>query len=549
MNEHTPDSSQDHTSPEDTTDSHNAKSFSTPGSSGNAHDPSSRSNTSNTQSQIQSQPATHGPHLNPRSCVICRRRKVRCDKTDPCKNCRKAGIECTFPLPGRAPRKARKPPDTELLARLRRLEGVVQTLGVGVDEDGNVSSTSPRAGKAGNSSVEEELGASDKRASIGGVDKELGRLVINDGRSRYVSNAFWASTGDELSEMRNILDDDTTDSDDDGNGTMTPNGYKSISDPNSPNNKILHYPDPYSTAPQHHSAFLFKYSSNAHSLRQLHPTPSQTFMLWEIYKENVDPLVRILHRPTARILLINASSTAVSTPLPRPVECLLFAIYFSSVVSLTPSQCKSLLGTEKDVLLSRYRFALEQALARADFLNTSSLMVLQSFVFYLIAVRHVDDTRLVWSLSGLATHLAQAQGVHRDGAHFGIPPFETEMRRRLWWHISILDTRASEDHGTESIFTESFYDTKFPLNINDEDLRPDMTEFPEEHEGTTEISFCLIRFELSALSRKIGAAVPGIGPNGQLIRGRTLEEKEKLIEEAHKMIEEKYLKHCDMTVP
>ena len=30
------------------------------------------------------------------------------------------------------------------------------------------------------------------------IDKQLGRLVINEGRSRYVSNSFWASMGDEV---------------------------------------------------------------------------------------------------------------------------------------------------------------------------------------------------------------------------------------------------------------------------------------------------------------------------------------------------------------
>ena len=74
--------------------------------------------------------------LNPRSCVTCRRRKVRCNKENPCSNCVRAGIECVFPGPGRAPRRSRKPPDAELLARLKRLEGVVTSLGVEVGGDG-----------------------------------------------------------------------------------------------------------------------------------------------------------------------------------------------------------------------------------------------------------------------------------------------------------------------------------------------------------------------------------------------------------------------------
>lgn len=77
---------------------------------------------------------------NPRSCVTCRRRKVRCNKHHPCSNCIKAKIECVYPSPGRAPRKSKKPRDTELLARLRTLENIVKNLGGPDAINGNPSS-------------------------------------------------------------------------------------------------------------------------------------------------------------------------------------------------------------------------------------------------------------------------------------------------------------------------------------------------------------------------------------------------------------------------
>lgn len=145
------------------------------------------------------------PHLNPRSCVTCRRRKVRCNKHNPCANCVKAGIECVFPGPGRAPRKSRKAPDAELLSRLRKLEGVVHNLGAHVDDNGAVVSPTALAGSADiRARFAEPRPAGDspgsdrsdsKRHSI---DKQLGRLVINEDRSRYVSNAFWTAMSDEV---------------------------------------------------------------------------------------------------------------------------------------------------------------------------------------------------------------------------------------------------------------------------------------------------------------------------------------------------------------
>jgi hypothetical protein len=294
-----------------------------------------------------------------------------------------------------------------------------------------------------------------------------------------------------------------------------------------------------------HQGFIFGYSSTMVDLRLLHPTPSQTFILWEVFKENVDPVVRILHRPTARSILMNAASNL--DRVSKPAEALLFSIYFGAVVSLTPEQCQQLLDEPKEMLLKKYRFATEQALARANFLNSNSLICLQAFCFFLIFVRHCDDSRLVWSLGGLVIHLAQALGIHRDGTNFDLNPFDTEMRRRLWWHISLLDSRSSEDHGTDPTFTEQFYDTKIPLNVNDEDIYPGMKESPKERKGATEMTFCLIRFELGRFSRRLNFTAPGNEP------GRspewTLGDKERMIDECHRELEEKYLRHCDMSTP
>lgn len=47
-------------------------------------------------------------------------------------------------------------------------------------------------------------------------------------------------------------------------------------------------------------------------------------------------------------------------------------------------------------------------------------------------------------LSGMTIRLAQTMGLHRDGKALGLSPFETELRRRLWWHIVHLDFRAAD---------------------------------------------------------------------------------------------------------
>jgi hypothetical protein len=71
------------------------------------------------------------------ACTICARRKVKCDKTDPCSNCQKAGTQCSYEAP--APPKPRKrAADEDLLARLAVYEELMKKNGVDFTQHVNV---------------------------------------------------------------------------------------------------------------------------------------------------------------------------------------------------------------------------------------------------------------------------------------------------------------------------------------------------------------------------------------------------------------------------
>ena len=325
--------------------------------------------------------------------------------------------------------------------------------------------------------------------------------------------------------MRDILDDPTDDEEDHPSPGSGSGSSASVNNP----------------------GFMFNFSSTVHSLRNFHPPITQIPMYWEIFKENVDPVLRILHRPHTEKLI--RESIRNLDHISKPLETMMFAIYYAVVTSMNPGDCLTVLGMDKDSGLKRYRFAFEQALARANFLSTQEVLILQSFTLYLTCARRSDDTRYVWTLSGLLIRLATALGVHRDGSHFGLSPFDTEMRRRLWWHICTLDVRASEDHGIDPSIVESTFDTKFPSNINDVDFSPSTTETPKEHDGWTETTFDLIRYSVSTTVRRLSYAPPGSGPCQTKNARLTVKDKEDIIEELHQYLEKKYLIYCDLSVP
>jgi hypothetical protein len=79
---------------------------------------------------------------------------------------------------------------------------------------------------------------------------------------------------------------------------------------------------------------------------------------------------------------------------------------------------------------------------------------------------------------------------------FGLPPFEVEMRRRLWWQLVILDKRIGEMTGSILTSLSTGGDCKLPMNINDADLHMNAKEPPKAHSGPTEMLFALTRIEL-----------------------------------------------------
>jgi Fungal Zn(2)-Cys(6) binuclear cluster domain len=162
-----------------------------------------------------------------RSCVVCRNRKVRCDKQSPCSNCRRANIACVFPLADRPPRWARHldrltnnaavsnaparqdagPGVGKVMDRLHNLENLVKELRGQLERAHAAASTadvgSSGVNSAGSSTQNRDMEhqrdpspATDARI----LSKQFGRLVLQDAsRSRYVSSGFWSRVEDEVS--------------------------------------------------------------------------------------------------------------------------------------------------------------------------------------------------------------------------------------------------------------------------------------------------------------------------------------------------------------
>lgn len=107
------------------------------------------------------------------SCLLCQQRKVRCDKSKPCSNCVKAGVECRV-IPPQPPRRRKKRvPERDLVERLRRYEVLLSQAGIEFDELGpDVKITDPGTVEEGDE-LDTDFIRGRARESPAGPDPEI----------------------------------------------------------------------------------------------------------------------------------------------------------------------------------------------------------------------------------------------------------------------------------------------------------------------------------------------------------------------------------------
>ena len=146
--------------------------------------------------------------------------------------------------------------------------------------------------------------------------------------------------------------------------------------------------------------------------------------------------------------------------------------------------------------------------------------------------------------------MAISMGYHRDGQALKLPPFETEMRRRIWWQIVVNDLRLTTDCGLKHHSIPADFDTKMPLNLNDADLFPDATGELQSREGPTEMAFMLViyRLNLFFLDEEARSTVEqnilGIGTTQNQSNEQSLARNRQLIsklDEDLKMIRQRFI--------
>ncbi|WPH02926.1 bikaverin cluster transcription factor bik5 [Acrodontium crateriforme] len=292
-------------------------------------------------------------------------------------------------------------------------------------------------------------------------------------------------------------------------------------------------------------SFLFGTSEALANLSQ--PAANQIVQLWQIYLENVDPIMKIFHAPTVQALVLGQIG---KPPLQASEQALVSAIYLTSAISMQDEHCRATFQESRHALIHKFRLATEIALSAAGFVTTTEITILQAFVLYLTALRSAGETQAVWSLCGLAIRVAGTIGLNRDGSMLDLPPFETEMRRRLHWAIVYLDARTAELVGQDGDLLVQNQDVKPPSNLNDSELFPAMQRLPESRPIPTEMLYVQFRATLGFHIRSV-VGTQGSGSTWKRLGAPHVPyaEKMEIVHRLEQRFHEEILVGCDPGVP
>ncbi|EAQ88779.1 hypothetical protein CHGG_05398 [Chaetomium globosum CBS 148.51] len=417
------------------------------------------------------------------ACQLCQQRKVKCDRKFPCGNCTRGGTPCV-PATLVPRQRRRRFPERDLLARIRHYETLLRQHNVPFDPLHPPAANSAATATAADSSPIDTATPDTPRTTHSDA-------VNQEKTTKPRTTNLWQALSQNKSETEDGsedgLDDVQRDSrllrDDDDMGDVINNVWDRT----------------YNNVPETSHHLLFGSPASAVPVTTMHPDQGKVFRLWQIYLDNVNPLLKVTHTPSLQGRIIDAISDLSS--ISPPLEALLFSIYCTAILSLDEEQCQTLFGSPRKDLLGGYQFACQQALLNSNLLQSSDHDCLVAFFLYLVSLKPGVDPRSLSSMLAVAIHMAQRLGYHKESTNETRPVLEAEMRRRLWWALVIFNSRICETYNYRTGIMAPTWNCRTPLNLNNFELLPDMKTTPSVHDKPTEALFILVRGQLSNILR------------------------------------------------
>nr|UPQ41315.1 GAL4-like Zn(II)2Cys6 (or C6 zinc) binuclear cluster DNA-binding domain [Hypoxylon sp. CO27-5] len=420
------------------------------------------------------------------SCNPCRRRKVKCDRQQPCRTCSLRGLTMSCIYPDATSRPSDREPHTTVQNRIRELESLVHVL---MQRAAPKNPSNPTNQTSADTSVSRTVEDSpDPGVGAGsGEPSDCGTLRSTSAGVSYVDSAHWTALLDGISELKDCFEDTLE---------LAPNFQPSIAPQIAPD---------YGPSP----LLLYGHFAQASKGEIVSTLPARPVVdrLVSKFFNTIDLHPALLHSGQ----FIRQYEKFWEDPLAAPIMWvgLLFAIMALSTLLSLPhgghddevnAQPSDL---ESAVLVRVYREKVVQCLTLGKY-TKGGPHVLETLILY-IALEHLlhEDSEFgTHLLLSMILNIAMRMGYHRDPKNFSvISPFEGEMRRRTWAAIYQANLIFASQMGLPSMLKDHQIDTEPPHNLLDSDFDEDATELPPSRPDTelTPVLYIITRSRVARL--------------------------------------------------
>ena len=415
----------------------------------------------------------HRRNRQPLSCVPCRAKKLKCDRSHPCETCTKRGDEvlCTYGI-GSGIVKAKDAPSdsgrkTQAQERLRTLEGLVMQM-----MKTNQSEATPT-----NESLSSPETTTDTITSL----SNDGHLRVEGGEAKYTGSTHWSAILDNINDLKSVIATENLDLDNEEEAD------REAADPD----------------------VLFGQVSSGQTLQRIlqtylpsRPQIDRRLAVYFNARYLVVPVLhsRVFQRQYEEFWRDPTTASPLWVSILFSIMCL--SVSIGQATEQEPTGLESV-SNRRDLYLT----AAAQCLIVGGWSRPRKNIVEALLLFTQCKyMRSLDPSREVSMLFCIICRLAFRMGYHRDPDHFScFTSYEGEMRRRTWAMCKQFELMTAFQLGLPSNIPIDCYDTKEPRNLIDSDFDEDSISLPPSRPETeaTQVLYLIVKGRLMSIFSRV----------------------------------------------
>ncbi|RJE21593.1 MAPEG family [Aspergillus sclerotialis] len=434
----------------------------------------------------------------PLSCIVCRRRKLKCDRSLPCAQCikSKTADSCTYAGPRAGPtsntRSSGTPPRSRLQTPTPSNRTTAPAGGLYVF-DSRHKSLPNQGSKSGHSNELQEL-----RSRVQNLENALsvqGTIPTPETLGGSGSTNIWSRLAPEDEVIRDLIDampekyargrNSRTRVVGRSDWTLSMSFFRDIQTfmkrhiksgcKNSKDKAIKQFKSEIWSRERlsHQRA----YQEQSFELEELVPPREMTDELLSLYLRTFETTYRVLHIPT----FLKEYEAYWSGSQPTDMVFLAKLLALMAASSCFYNQETKINGKKSlHETATGWTMAVQSWIASVFVSPSVDFHMLQIKCLLMIAGRAITaDGDVIWVSAGSLVRSALAMGMHRDPGRLPyMTKYWAEMRRRLWATICELEMQSSLDSAMLPSFDLDECDCDQPSNWDDEELSENMVDYP-----------------------------------------------------------------------